>query len=53
MFDKGFPANFLVDGKGNIVFGTGGSTLIPNEKYFSEVVIPQIDKLLADLKKVD
>lgn len=53
MFDKGFPANFLVDDKGNIVFGTGGSTLLTNEKYFSEFIIPQIDKLLADLDKVD
>lgn len=50
MFDKGFPANFLVDGKGNIVFGTGGSQL-ENENYFSEFIIPQIDKLLADLRK--
>lgn len=51
MFDKGFPANFLVDQNGIIVFGMGVSPLLNNNSFFKDDLIPKINVLLANLKK--
>ena len=51
MFDKGFPANFLVDQNGIIVFGMGVSPLLNNNSFFKDDLIPKINVLLANLKR--